>query len=535
MPPARHENTTAQRVVAAAPATPRTRLSELIAAQSLTTDLAFAQPMEHVLRACLIALRVGERLGVDEQTRADAYWVTLLATVCTGESFEMVKLFGDDIAFRSGMYHVGPSQFAVMFYALGQAGAGRSPLSRAGTAARIVGSAGHSVESIFIAHCAVTTAVSRRFRLDPGVTQALPNTFARWDGKGIPRRVGGGDIPMPIHLMHLADMAEVHNSRGGLEAAITVAREHSGKLLAPDVVHAFCESAPEVLTDLDDPWERVVAAEPSTRGPLSESEVDEVLEVIADIADLKSPWFAGHSRGVSALASRAVAAAGMPAADITTVRRAGLLHDLGRTAVANSVWDKPGPLTDGEQERVRLHAYYTERMLRRPALLAGLSAIAASHHERLDGSGYHRAVRGAEIPLLGRYLAAADVFHAVQEERPYRPAMSERQAVRHMRTQVHDGKLDHAAVEAVLGVAGHRAATTVAAPAGLTPREVEVLVLIARGATTQQVSRLLNITPKTAGNHIERIYSKIGASSRSTATLFAMQHGMLATLEPIEG
>ena len=529
-----HEDTTGPRAVAATRATPRTHLSELIAALSLSTDLALGQPMEHVLRACLIAQRVAERLGVDEQTRSDAYWVTLLATTCSGESFEMVKLFGDDIAFRSGMYHVGPSQFAVMFYALGRAGSGRSALARAGTAAGIVGGAGHSVESIFVGHCAVTTAVSRRFGLDAAVTEALPNTFARWDGKGIPRGVGGSDIPMPVQLMQLADMSEVHHRRDGVDGAVAMTRQHSGKLLAPDVVRAFCETAPEILAELDDPWPRVMAAEPDKRGPLSEPEVDEALEVIADIADLKSPWFAGHSRGVSLLASRAVAAAGMPAADATTVRRAGLLHDLGRTAIANNVWDKPAPLTDSEQERVRLHAYYTERMLRRPALLAGLSAIASSHHERLDGSGYHRAVRGAEIPLLGRYLAAADVYHAVQEERPYRPAMNEKQAVMHMRAQAHEGKLDAAAVEAVLGVAGHRAATT-AAPAGLTRREVEVLLLIARGATTQQVSRLLTITPKTAGNHIERIYSKIGASSRSTATLFAMQHGMLATLEPVEG
>jgi HD-GYP domain-containing protein (c-di-GMP phosphodiesterase class II) len=236
---------------------------------------------------------------------------------------------------------------------------------------------------------------------------------------------------------------------------------------------------------------------------------------------------------VAALAARAAAAAGVPEHDVVTLRRAGFVHDLGRTAIANNIWDKAGPLTEGERERVRMHAYHTERMLRRPALLAGLAAVASSDHERLDGSGYHRAVRGADIPLLGRYLAAADVFHAVQEDRPYRPAMSEQQAVMHLRAEVRDGKLDGAAVEAVLGVAGHRSRTPAQAPAGLTPREVEVLVLIARGATTQQVARRLEITPKTAGNHIERIYAKIGASSRATATLFAMQHGMLATLEPV--
>lgn len=510
------------------------RLPELVAALSLSTDLAFGQPMEHVLRACLIALRVAERMGLDEQARRDVYWVTLIATVCTGESFEMVQAFGDDIRFRSGMYHVGPSQFAVMFYALGRAGSGRSAASRAGAAAGIIASGGRKVEAVFTGHCAVTTAVSRRLGLDPRVAAALPNTFARWDGRGIPRGVGGGDIPVSIRVMQLADMAEVHNRLHGVDGAIAMAKQHAGKLLAPDVVRVFCESAPDILVDLDDPWGRVIAAEPLPRAPLSDDELDGVLEVIADIADLKSPWFAGHSRGVAQLASAAVAAAGMPGADIVTVRRAGLLHDLGRTAVANDVWDKPAPLSEGERERVRMHAYHTERMLRRPALLAGLSAIASSHHERMDGSGYHRAVRGPAIPLLGRYLAAADVFHAVQEERPHRAAMNEKQAVMHVRAEVRDGRLDAAAVDAVLDSAGHRSSRIVSAPAGLTPREVEVLVLIARGASTRQVAHALGITPKTAGNHIERIYAKIGASSRATATLFAMQQGMLSTLEPLQ-
>ena len=489
--------------------------------------------MEHVLRACLIAQRVAQHMGLDQAAQADAYWVTLVATVCTGESFEMARLFGDDIAFRSGMYHVGPSQLAVMFHALGRAGSGGSPLARVTSVASIVSSGGHNVESIFSGHCAVTTAVAQRFRLSPAVSGALPYTFARADAKGVPRGVGGTDVPIAVRLMQLADIAEVHNRLGGAGAAVAVATRHAGKLLSPDVVRAFCDSAPQILDDLDNPWDRVIAAEPLPRQPLTGSELDSALEVIADIADLKSPWLSGHSRGVAHLAARAAAAAAMPEHDVTTVRHAGLVHDIGRTAIANNVWDKPGPLTEGERERARMHAYYTERMLRRPALFAGLAAVAASHHERLDGSGYHRGVRGSDIPLLGRYLAAADVFHAVQEERAYRPPMNEKQAVMHMRTEVHDGRLDAAAVEAVLGVAGHRTSMPVSAPAGLTPREVEVLLLIARGATTQQVARLLHITPKTAGNHIERIYSKIGASSRSTATLFAMQHGMLATLEPL--
>jgi HD-GYP domain-containing protein (c-di-GMP phosphodiesterase class II)/DNA-binding CsgD family transcriptional regulator len=511
------------------------RLSELVAALSFSSDLALGQPMEHVLRSCLIALRLADRLGLDQQQRTETYWVTLLALVCTGESFELAQLFGDDVAFRSGMYHVGPSQLGQMIYVLGQAGSDRSATARMRTAAGIALTGGKTVEARFLAHCAVTRQVSRRFGLPPGVGEALSYTFARWDGKGIPRRIPSEDVPMSVRLMQLADFAEVHHRLHGIEGAIGMARRRAGKLLWPELVETFREAAPEILRDLDETtWDRVIAAEPSPRAPLTEQEFDAALEVVADIADLKSPWFSGHSRGVADLAAHAVQAAGMPERDVLTTRRAALVHDLGRTAISNSVWDKREALTEGDQERVRLHAYYTERMLRRPVALAGLAAIASSHHERLDGSGYHRATRGSDIPRLGRYLAAADVYHALLEERPYRPALEPKAAAARLRTEAGNGKLDAAAVDMVLGVSGHKRWGLPAAPAGLTPREVEVLILVARGASTRHVARTLHITPKTAGNHIEHIYTKIDASSRSTATLFALQHGMLATLEPVQ-
>ena len=302
--------------------------------------------------------------------------MTLLATVCTGESFELAQMFGDDVAFRSGMYHVGPSQLAQMFYVLEQAGSDRSVAARMRTAAGIALTGGRTVEARFLAHCALTRQVSRRIGLPPGVGEALSHTFVRWDGKGVPRRISSEDAPMSVRLMQLADGAEVHHRLHGIEGAIGMARLHAGKLLSPELVKTFSGAAPQILRDLDETtWDRVVAAEPSPRPPLTEEEFDSVLEVVADIADLKSPWFSGHSRGVADIAARAVKAAGMPDRDVVNTRRAGLVHDIGRTAITNSVWDKREPLTEGDWEHVRLHAYYTERMLRRPVALAGLAAI----------------------------------------------------------------------------------------------------------------------------------------------------------------
>jgi HD-GYP domain-containing protein (c-di-GMP phosphodiesterase class II) len=511
------------------------RLSELVAVLSFASDFGLGQPMEHVLRSCLISLRLAERLGLDERERCETYWVTLLATVCTGESFELAQMFGSDVAFRSGIYHVGPSQLAQMAHALGLAGSGQRAQGRVRAVSGILASRGKTVEARFLAHCALTTELARRFGLGPEVGAALSHTFVRWDGKGIPRGVSADGVPRSVQLMQLADYVEVHERLHGVEGAIALARSHAGKQFAPDLAKMFQTDAPEILADLDEGvWDRVIEAEPMSRPPLGEQDFESALEVMAHIADLKSPWFSGHSGGVAELAAAAVKAAGLPDQDVATIRRAGYLHDLGRTGISNTVWDKQGPLTESERERVRLHPYYTERMLRRPTALAGLAAIAAAHHERLDGSGYHRGIRGSEIPLLARYLGAADVYHALLEDRPHRPAREPKEAASMLRAEARDGKLDAAAVDIILGVSGHRRTGTASAPAGLTPREIEVLVLVARGASTRHVARTLNITPKTAGNHIERIYAKIGASSRATATLFALEHGMLSTLEPVQ-
>jgi HD-GYP domain-containing protein (c-di-GMP phosphodiesterase class II) len=257
------------------------------------------------------------------------------------------------------------------------------------------------------------------------------------------------------------------------------------------------------------------------------------LEAIADFTDLKSIYFSGHSRGVANLAASAARHAGFPERNVVVLRRAGLVHDLGRSGVPNIIWDKPGPLTFLEWERVRLHPYYTERVLARVPALAHVAAIAVAHHERLDGSGYHRGLSGGAIGPSARLLAAADSYQAMNQPRAYRPALSAEHAAAQLRADVRAGRLAGDAVEAVLHAAGQPTRRRPDAVAGLTAREVQVLSLLARGASNRNIAKSLSISAKTVGNHVEHIYTKIGASTRPAATLFTMQHGLLDDSEPL--
>jgi HD-GYP domain-containing protein (c-di-GMP phosphodiesterase class II) len=271
----------------------------------------------------------------------------------------------------------------------------------------------------------------------------------------------------------------------------------------------------------------VIAEEPGLSAWLSGSEFDAALEAIADFVDVKSPYTIGHSRGVAELAAAAARGYGLPAEEITHVRRAGLVHDLGRLGVSNAIWDKPGALTGPEFERVRLHPYLSERILALSEDLAPLGALAVEHHERLDGSGYPRGLTGNAISLASRILAVADAYRTRIEPRPYRPACPAGEVATQLRAEARAGRLDGGAVEAVLCAAGQHVTRHPQLPAGLTPREVEVLKLVAIGLKYSEIAERLVISRKTARNHVEHIYAKIGVSNRALAGLFAARHGLI--------
>lgn len=513
------------------------RLAELLAAFSLATDLGLGQPMEHVLRSWLIAMRLGEAVGLEPDHRGDLYYVATLAWVgCVADTPELATWFGDDIAFRRDSREVDLAGLPMLGFMLRHVGAGSPAMHRLRLAMNLVVTGGKGVERVLLSHCLTTSRMAGCLGLGDEVCDQLQQAFTRWDGNGVPGDVSGDQISLPMRLFHLADVVEVFHRVGGADAAVEVALARRGKQFDPDVVDAFCAIAPVVLGDpsAEPDWHALIAEEPGLQRRLSERELDVALETVADFTDLRSPARAGHSRGVADLVGRAAVDCGLPAADVAHARRAALLHDIGMHAIPATILDKPGPLSASESERIRMHTYYAERMLARPPALAQLGAIASLASERCDGSGYHRGLSGAAIPVSARLLAAACSYRAMIEPRPHRPAMASKQVTAELRAEVRAGRLDPDAVHAVLAAAGQSQGKRRPGPAGLTPREIEVLALIARGASTRQVARRLAITPKTAETHIERIYAKTGASTRSTATLFALQHGLLDSLDPVD-
>ena len=508
------------------------RLAELVATLALAIDLGMGQPMEHVLRQSLIALRLGERLGLDESQRVVVYYVGLLAWVgCHVDAYEQAKWFGDDTVFKGDSRRVDMGRpLSAAGFVLAHLGADLPLVQRARTGVAFVRDGRRAVEDMIENHWVATNELAARLELSDDVRDSLYQTFERWDGKGAPAEVRGPAIAVAARLVNLADVVEVFHRAGGVPAAVAVARERSGTQFDPDLVELFCAAAPDLFAELDTvtSWDAVIAAEPALEVTLTDAQFDAALEAIADFVDIKSPWTIGHSRGVAKLAAEAARGSGLSEADVVRVRRAALVHDLGRLGVPNTIWDKRGPLTAGERERVRLHPYLTGRMLASSVALAPLGEIAVQHHERLDGSGYPRGLRGGAMTPLGKVLAAADAYHAMTEPRPHRPALSEAEAAAELHAGVARAHLEGDAVDAVLRAAGHPVRRRRTLPAGLTPREVEVLRLLVRGLSNKEIAAELVISRRTAGAHVEHIYAKLGVSNRARASLFAMTHGLMA-------
>jgi HD-GYP domain-containing protein (c-di-GMP phosphodiesterase class II) len=509
------------------------RLIEVLGALSLTTDLANGNPMGSALRSCAIAIEISRELGVTADETWQACYSSLLRHIgCTSFAHEEAMVFGDELASRRiyAPIEAGNTK-ALVRASITKLGRGLSAPKRGRTVAKALSKGPKLRQPMTAARCEVAVHLATRIGLGDGVAMALAQMYERWDGKGMNPGVAGEAIRLAARISHVATEAELHSRIYGPSEAGVMVRKRAGGHFDPVVANAFLRRASELLTKIEGEcsWDNVLAAEP-TRGDRKPIALDDIIRAFADYVDLKSVYTLGHSSGVAALAEAAGTIVGLDKTECTSLRRAALLHDLGRAAVPTSIWERKGKLTTAEWEQIRLHAYFTDRILRRSPLLSELAPIAAAHHERVDGSGYPRNVPASMLSRAARLLAAADVYHALTEARPQRPAMTPNEAAAELRNEMNAGRLDREAVSAVLEAAGHgRPRTTAARPAGLTEREVEVLRLVARGQSNKQIAHALDISARTAQHHVIHIYAKIGVSSRAAAALFAVENGLLAS------
>ena len=487
-------------------------------ALAYATDLATGHSRDFALRSCVLAMRFAQTAGLDESTRRKVYHQALLRYIgCNADTHLLAAAWGDEITLRRELHHIdmgNRDEFVqVLVRAVTRKLAGASPEELAKAIEKGLAEGPQVNIPILSGHCEVAQRIAERIGLPEEIRENLGQIYERWDGKGLPRGLSGEAVKFPVRVVTLAQDAIALTDHLGLAVMKQKIAERAGGPYEAELADR----------------ETILAIEPQPHAMLEESDCDEAYLAIADMIDMRMPFTFGHSRAVAALAEAAAKRMGLPAADIRALRWAAYAHDIGELAIPVSTWMRTGALTERETDAARLHPYHGERAL---LPLGGegrsVAALVLRHHERLDGSGYHRYAKASDLSPAARILAAAEAFQTAREARPYRPALNDAAAASKLRHAVREGKLCPQAVEAVLASAG--LPTRRDSPerlAGLTPREIEVLRLIAAGHTAKEAARQLDIAPKTADNHIQSLYSKIGVTTRAAAALYALERGLV--------
>jgi len=497
-------------------------------------DVGFGLPPQSAMRSCLVATALARRMGLAEDDVRDAFYVALLMHFgCVALSHETAAAFGDELVVTRAVARTNLGDPGDMAATLIPAiTAGMSEPARARTAEFAAGHGAEFGRRYDSGSCEVARDTARRIGLPASTQRALYEVSESWSGGWAPRGIAGDEIALPARIVRAAADAAFFAEIEDGDGAVAALWARAGGVLDPAVVETFVADARSLLTEADagDPRERILEVEPEPVVERDQRELSEVAAAVGDLADLKSPFLHGHSKGVARLATAAATRAGLAAAAVSRLEVAALLHDVGRVGISNAIWEKPGPLTRAEWEQVRLHGYHAERILATSPTLEPMAAIAGMDHERLDGSGYHRGSNAGEIPVAARLLAAADVYQAMTQRRPHRDALTPTAASDELRREAKAGRLDADAVAAVLDAAGHRGQQRPSdlRPGGLSDREIEVLALVAEGCSNPQIAERLYIARRTAEHHVQHIYAKIGVATRAGAALFALQHDLLA-------
>jgi HD-GYP domain-containing protein (c-di-GMP phosphodiesterase class II) len=512
------------------------RRADFLMTLAYATDLATGHSRDFALRSCVLAMRFADVAGLDEHMRRSVYHQALLRFIgCNADTHLLVEAWGDEITLRRELHHIdmgNRAEFVEIFVrAIKRKFPDASPKEVEEAVQRGLAAAPQVNVPILSGHCEVAQRIAERIGLPPEIRENLGQIYERWDGKGLPRGLSGNAVKFPVRVVTMAQDAIALNDHHGFGTMKEMIAKRAGGGYEPELVDLFLTHAEQLMAGLDGPVDRetILALEPVPHAMLDEASCEDAYLAIADMIDMRMPFTFGHSRAVAELAHAAGKHMGLPASDIRAVRWAAYTHDIGELAVPVSTWMRAGALTERETDAAHLHPYHGERAL---ASLGGegkaVAALVLRHHERLDGSGYHRYARAADLSPAARVLAAAEAFQTAREARPYRAGLSDAAAAAKLRGAVKEGRLCPDAVEAVLTCAGQPARR--AAPerlAGLTPREIEVLRLIAAGHTAKEAARQLEIAPKTADNHIQNLYSKIGVTTRAGAALYALERGLV--------
>jgi HD-GYP domain-containing protein (c-di-GMP phosphodiesterase class II) len=404
------------------------RLSELVSALSHALDVTGGQPMGHAERTCLIGQRLADAVGLESAQRSSLFYALLLKDAgCSTTAAAIATTFGsDDQQVKRDSRLIDANRPRTALGYLRRNVAPGAPLrDRARHLRGVMAMTRGGIDELERLRCERGADIARGIGLDEEVATAITQLFEHWDGNGHPGEQAGEEISLLARMACLSQTMEVFWQQGGAAAACDVARARRGTWFDPALVDALDELERDVRfwASLETP--DVQAVEPADRVlRADEARLDRVAEAFAGIVDAKSPYTAQHCAGVAEIADGMAATMGLDHATRRVLRRAALLHDLGKLGVSNRILDKPGALSDGEWGAVRRHPRLSMVILRAVPALAPVARLSATHHERLDGSGYPYGLTASELELPDRILQVADVTDALTAERPYREALS---------------------------------------------------------------------------------------------------------------
>lgn len=406
------------------------RLAEIIEALSHALDMTEGQPVGHSIRCCHIGMAIGRQLGLSDRALHDLYFTLLLKDLgCSSNAARICELYlADDLKFKRDFKLVDGSFPQVLRFVLAHTGMRAGLSERFRGLVNILKNGSEIATSLIQTRCERGADIARQMRFSESVAQGILDLDEHFDGGGKPLGKSGNDIHIFARIALMAQVIDIYFLDSGPEAAVAEVLKRSGGWFDPAVVDAFLRSASEARfwTDLVRPdIERLVLdAEPGREAVYADDDyLDDIAAGFARVIDAKSPYTAGHSERVALFSDMIAEQLDMQPAQRRQLKRAALLHDIGKLGVSNAVLDKPGRLKGDEWEQMKRHAEYSQAILSRIAAFADVAKIGGSHHEKLDGTGYPRGLRGDEIAFDVRIVATADVFDALTADRPYRAAL----------------------------------------------------------------------------------------------------------------